>query len=67
MNLIKELNNIESKNILVIGDVMIDKYYFGDSKRISPEAPVPILLKKKEKVVLGGAANVAINIKEYHY
>ncbi len=64
MNLIKELNNIESKNILVIGDVMIDKYYFGDSKRISPEAPVPILLKKKEKVVLGGAANVAINIKE---
>lgn len=63
MNLIEELENIESKNILVIGDVMIDRYYFGTSKRISPEAPVPVLLKQNEKIVLGGAANVAINIK----
>ena len=64
MNLINKLDNVTSKKILVIGDVMIDKYYIGISKRISPEAPVPILLKKSEKFVLGGASNVAINIKK---
>lgn len=64
MNLIERLDNIKEKNILVIGDVMLDRYFFGVSKRISPEAPVPVLLKKQEKVVLGGAANVAINIKK---
>lgn len=64
MNLIEKLDTIKQKNILVIGDVMLDRYFFGISKRISPEAPVPILLKKNEKIVLGGAANVAINIKK---
>lgn len=48
--------------VLVIGDVMIDKYISGNVKRISPEAPVPVLLSKSERYVLGGAANVAINI-----
>lgn len=43
---------------------MLDRYYFGISKRISPEAPVPVLLKNNEKIVLGGAANVAINVKK---
>lgn len=62
MNLIEKLDNITKKNILVIGDIMLDRYYFGTSKRISPEAPVPILKKKEEKIVLGGAANVAVNI-----
>ena len=51
-----------SKKILVIGDVMLDKYYFGDVKRISPEAPVPVFKKQTEKSVLGGAANVASNL-----
>lgn len=64
MNLVEKLDTIKEKNILVIGDVMLDRYFFGISKRISPEAPVPILLKKYEKIVLGGAANVAINIKK---
>lgn len=64
MNLVEKLDTIKEKNILVIGDVMLDRYFFGTSKRISPEAPVPILLKKDEKIVLGGAANVAINIKK---
>ena len=41
------LNRIEEKNILVIGDVMLDTYYQGDVSRISPEAPVPIFQKKK--------------------
>lgn len=57
-----DINNIQSKNILVIGDVMIDTYYSGDVKRISPEAPVPVFRKKTEKSVLGGAGNVAANL-----
>lgn len=56
------LNNIKKKNILVIGDVMLDTYYTGDVKRISPEAPVPVFRKKSERSVLGGAANVAANL-----
>lgn len=56
------LNDIEMKNILVIGDVMLDTYYTGTIKRISPEAPVPVFKKMKERSVLGGAANVAANL-----
>lgn len=50
------------KNILVIGDVMLDTYYNGIVNRISPEAPVPVFRKKSERSVLGGAANVAANL-----
>ncbi len=57
-----KLNNIQAKNILAIGDVMLDTYYTGDVKRISPEAPVPVFRKKGERSVLGGAANVAANL-----
>ena len=64
MNLVEQLDNIKPKNILIVGDIMLDRYYFGASKRISPEAPVPILLKNNEKIVLGGAANVAVNVKK---
>lgn len=53
---------IEKKNILVVGDVMLDTYFTGDVKRISPEAPVPVFRKKSERSVLGGAANVAANL-----
>ncbi len=49
--------------ILVIGDVMIDSYIIGQVERISPEAPVPVLLTKKRESRLGGAANVALNLK----
>lgn len=56
------IKNIDKKRILVIGDIMLDNYYFGKSSRISPEAPVPILLEDKNKKVLGGAANVALNL-----
>ena len=55
-------NQIEKKNILVIGDVMLDTYFNGKVKRISPEAPVPVFLKKDERSTLGGAANVAANL-----
>jgi D-beta-D-heptose 7-phosphate kinase/D-beta-D-heptose 1-phosphate adenosyltransferase len=48
--------------ILVIGDVMLDKYIWGEVSRISPEAPVPIILKDGQRQVLGGASNVVNNI-----
>ncbi len=51
------------KNILVLGDVMIDSYLWGDVNRISPEAPVPILSGIGRENRLGGAANVALNIQ----
>jgi rfaE bifunctional protein kinase chain/domain len=54
---------LSSFNVLVVGDVMLDQYWFGDVERISPEAPVPVLLVKREEDRLGGAANVALNIK----
>jgi rfaE bifunctional protein kinase chain/domain len=49
---------------LVVGDVMLDRYWFGEVSRISPEAPVPVVLIKDEDERLGGAANVAWNCKE---
>lgn len=49
--------------VMIIGDVMVDSYIFGKVDRISPEAPIPILLTKKREFRLGGAANVALNIQ----
>jgi D-glycero-beta-D-manno-heptose-7-phosphate kinase len=49
---------------MVVGDVMLDRYWFGEVSRISPEAPVPVVLIGKEDQRLGGAANVAWNCKE---
>ena len=57
-----EKKMIEAKKLLVIGDVFLDIYYTGSVDRISPEAPVPVFRKKGEKPVLGGAANVAMNL-----
>lgn len=53
---------VKNCKILVVGDVMLDKYYFGEVTRISPEAPVPINHVTKVKETLGGAANVAHNL-----
>ncbi len=53
----------EKLNILIIGDVMIDRYLTGKVERISPEAPVPVVRMKSSENRLGGAANVALNIK----
>jgi len=50
------------KSVLVVGDIMLDKYTFGKVRRISPEAPVPVLLHTEEKYSLGGAGNVARNL-----
>jgi D-glycero-beta-D-manno-heptose-7-phosphate kinase len=63
----KDLNKIllgfVSRRILVLGDVMLDHYIWGKVDRISPEAPVPVLDMQKEEYRLGGAANVALNLK----
>lgn len=52
---------MSSKRILVAGDVMLDRYWFGEVNRISPEAPVPIVRVERREERLGGAANVARN------
>jgi D-glycero-beta-D-manno-heptose-7-phosphate kinase len=54
--------DLNQKQILVVGDVMLDKYWFGEVERISPEAPVPIAKINKTEDRPGGAANVARNI-----
>ncbi len=60
---LKELsNNFSGKQIAVIGDMMLDCYFWGDVKRISPEAPVPVVEIDDEFFRFGGAANVALNI-----
>jgi len=56
-------DNFIGKRIAVIGDLMVDKYVWGSVSRISPEAPVPVLEIESESTRLGGAANVANNIK----
>lgn len=50
-------------NILIIGDVILDYYLIGSVERISPEAPVPVVLHEQDDYRLGGAANVALNIR----
>ena len=60
--LLKIVGNLNSKSIMVIGDLMLDKYIWGDVSRISPEAPVQVVSVEKENYVPGGAANVANNI-----
>jgi rfaE bifunctional protein kinase chain/domain len=54
---------MEGKRIAVIGDLMLDRYIWGSVSRISPEAPVPVIDMENEQARLGGAANVAKNIK----
>jgi len=56
------LKLLSKSNILVFGDVMLDRYVSGSVDRVSPEAPVPVLKPIKEEIRLGGAANVALNL-----
>lgn len=59
----KIFQSFNKLKVLIIGDVMIDSYFIGKVDRISPEAPVPIVAVEKKENRLGGAANVALNIK----
>lgn len=51
--------------IMIIGDLMLDHYIFGDASRLSPEAPVPVVFVEQDRWTLGGAANVALNLKTF--
>lgn len=53
----------EKARVTIVGDVMIDRYWHGDALRISPEAPVPVVHIRQTENRLGGAANVAFNVK----
>src|SRR3954462_10248233 len=54
---------MSSLHVVIVGDVMLDNYWWGDVDRVSPEAPVPIVALQKRESRLGGAANVALNCK----
>src|ERR1700704_118600 len=53
---------LPTRRLLVVGDVMLDRYWFGEVERISPEAPVPVVRVRSTEERLGGAANVARNV-----
>jgi D-beta-D-heptose 7-phosphate kinase/D-beta-D-heptose 1-phosphate adenosyltransferase len=59
----KIVNGFKNKRILVLGDLMMDKYIWGDVSRISPEAPIPVVVAKNDTSCLGGAGNVSHNIQ----
>ncbi len=61
--LIEDIAKLMGKKVLILGDVMLDTYLEGNAQRISPEAPVPIVHVYTERHMLGGAANVARNIR----
>jgi D-glycero-beta-D-manno-heptose-7-phosphate kinase len=63
MTLAPSLERVASSHVLVVGDAMLDRYWFGAVDRISPEAPVPVVRVNREEERLGGAANVALNVK----
>lgn len=60
---IRAIRSFRRRRILVFGDLMLDRFVFGTVSRISPEAPVPVVEIKKENTSMGGAANVAANIR----
>ena len=57
------IKNFKDKRVLVLGDIMLDKYLWGNVIRISPEAPVPVVEVKKDSSCLGGAGNTSHNLK----
>lgn len=57
-----EIPSFSDGNVLVVGDVMLDRYWYGDTSRISPEAPVPVVHVNGSNDLPGGSANVAVNI-----
>src|ERR1044071_1412852 len=56
------LRTLRDRYVVVLGDVMLDEFVWGDVTRISPEAPVPVVDVRRESVHLGGAANVLANL-----
>ena len=56
------VERLAEAKVLCIGDIMLDKFVYGEVNRISPEAPIPVLKTKSDKLLLGGAGNVANNL-----
>jgi rfaE bifunctional protein kinase chain/domain len=63
MSVLPSRELLAARRVLVVGDVMLDRYWHGAVERISPEAPVPVVRIEREEERLGGAANVALNIR----
>ena len=63
MTLVLTRERMARARVLVVGDAMLDRYWFGAVERISPEAPVPVVRVTREEERLGGAGNVALNVK----
>ena len=65
----ESLSELHKARVLVVGDVMLDRYWYGEVSRISPEAPVPIVKieSKRTRETPGGAANVALHVGETTY
>ncbi len=61
-NLADIVKRFSGKKVLVVGDIMLDEFIFGDTNRINPEAPVPVVLVRRKEFRLGGAANAAANL-----
>lgn len=64
MNTQEILRRLAGLRILVVGDLVLDHYIWGDAHRISPEAPVPVVLVDRDSYVAGSAANVAVNVRK---
>lgn len=62
-SLMPQQEELHHCRVLVVGDVMLDRYWYGEVNRVSPEAPVPVVHVLREESRLGGAANVALNVK----
>src|SRR5204863_7026517 len=56
------LDRFSGRRMLVLGDVILDRYWWGESHRLSPEAPVPVVQKQRTSMRPGGAANTAANL-----
>ena len=63
-NAARLLCSLQAKKVLVLGDLMLDRFVDGTVNRISPEAPVPILSQGRVRQMPGGAANVACNLAQ---
>jgi D-beta-D-heptose 7-phosphate kinase/D-beta-D-heptose 1-phosphate adenosyltransferase len=66
IDFLKSGNRLEKFKVLVIGDLMLDHYIYGNSKRLSPEAPVPVVVFEKEDYMLGGCGNLFRNLNAFN-
>src|SRR4051812_38834648 len=60
--LIELVERLAGRTVVLVGDLMLDKYLYGDAERLSPDAPVPVLQYRKEDARLGGAGRVAADL-----